>query len=691
MVRSHSPKEGASSLTVTSLDALDTLSPGTAGRLWESLGVADPQGLPVLPPPPEHDDAVSVATTQVVVGEIPREPPGFVARAAVGELAGAMGHSGVAVVSAVTGLRGVGKSHVAAAYARQRIEDRWPLVAWVSADSTDVLVTGLARVAERVGQADPDGDSYRSAVRLRDYLGAQRQPGLLVFDNAEDVDLVRRFLPATGGTQVVITSTSTTFAELGEQVTVGHFDRAESVAYLAQRTGIDDASGADHVAEELGDLPVALAQAASVIRGTTTYDQYLTWLAEVPIAELLERVPGAEYPRSAAAAMLLSVNRVRGRDATGLAGQLLSLMAILAPEGVPRPLLGALADGAKARSDRDLARAVQACVNGSLLARAATGDTLVMHRLLARVIRESDRTEGRTPRVVAAAIGLLEAQLLDDHAAWAQRAWGAELVLQIQSLGDAVRAPVDDELTARALALRRWAVRHLILAADLTRAIDMGLAALADSERVLGPDHPDTLTSRNNLAYAYESAGDLGKAIPLYEQTLADRERVLGPDHPDTLTSRNNLAGAYESAGDLGKAIPLYEQTLADRERVLGPDHPDTLTSRNNLAGAYESAGDLGKAIPLYEQTLADRERVLGPDHPDTLTSRNNLAGAYESAGDLGKAIPLYEQTLADRRAGAGPRPPGHPDLAEQPRRRLRVGGGPGQGDPPVRADPGRP
>ncbi|MDW4911440.1 tetratricopeptide repeat protein, partial [Streptomyces sp. ADMS] len=62
--------------------------------------------------------------------------------------------------------------------------------------------------------------------------------------------------------------------------------------------------------------------------------------------------------------------------------------------------------------------------------------------------------------------------------------------------------------------------------------------------RVLGEDHPDTLASRNNLAYAYQSAGDLGRSIPLYEQTLADRVRVLGEDHPDTLVSRNNLASA---------------------------------------------------------------------------------------------------------------------------------------------------
>src|SRR6266702_2909910 len=100
-------------------------------------------------------------------------------------------------------------------------------------------------------------------------------------------------------------------------------------------------------------------------------------------------------------------------------------------------------------------------------------------------------------------------------------------------------------------------------------------------------------------------AGRGGEAIPLHKRTRADRERVLGADHPHTLTTRNNLAAAYQSAGRLGEAIPLYERTLADRERVLGADHPETLGSRNNLADAYQSAGRLGEAIPLYERTLA--------------------------------------------------------------------------------------
>jgi hypothetical protein len=87
------------------------------------------------------------------------------------------------------------------------------------------------------------------------------------------------------------------------------------------------------------------------------------------------------------------------------------------------------------------------------------------------------------------------------------------------------------------------------------------------------------------------AAGRAAEAIGLHERTLADRERVLGPDHPDTLQSRNNLATAYQDAGRAAEAIPLHERTLADLERVLGPDHPNTLQSRDNLAAARAALG----------------------------------------------------------------------------------------------------
>ena len=137
---------------------------------------------------------------------------------------------------------------------------------------------------------------------------------------------------------------------------------------------------------------------------------------------------------------------------------------------------------------------------------------------------------------------------------------------------------------------------------------------VTDHERVFGPDHPDTLTSRNNLACAYQTAGDLGRAIPLYQQTLTDRERILGPDHPQTLTSRNNLAYAYQTA-DLGRAIRLYQQTLTDRERILGPDHPQTLTLRNNLAYAYWNDGRRPEALREFTKAATTAEQLFGPAH----------------------------------------------------------------------------
>ncbi len=147
-------------------------------------------------------------------------------------------------------------------------------------------------------------------------------------------------------------------------------------------------------------------------------------------------------------------------------------------------------------------------------------------------------------------------------------------------------------------------------------------------ERVLGPDHFDTLTARNNLAGAYEDVGRFGEAIELYERVLADQEQVLGPDHPDTLTTRNNLAVAYRSVGRFGEAIELFERVLAEQERVLGPDHPGTLNVRDNLAVAYDSVGRLAEAIDVWEKLLPDCQRVLGLGHPLTKLVQKNLEAA---------------------------------------------------------------
>jgi tRNA A-37 threonylcarbamoyl transferase component Bud32 len=162
----------------------------------------------------------------------------------------------------------------------------------------------------------------------------------------------------------------------------------------------------------------------------------------------------------------------------------------------------------------------------------------------------------------------------------------------------------------------------------------------------LGEDHPDTLTSRNNLAGAYRDAGKWELAIPLYERTLKAREASQGEDHPDTLTSRNDLGLAYTYAGKLDLAVPLLERTLKAREASLGEDHPDTLRTRNNLAMAYTEAGRFDLIITLFERTVKAFESKLGADHVETLKTRNNLAEAYRAVGKLDLAIPLLVRTV---------------------------------------------
>ncbi|MFE0695061.1 tetratricopeptide repeat protein [Streptomyces sp. NPDC058869] len=205
------------------------------------------------------------------------------------------------------------------------------------------------------------------------------------------------------------------------------------------------------------------------------------------------------------------------------------------------------------------------------------------------------------------------------------------------------------EVLANALAAAGTASEELLLRRHVLDA----------ETRILGPDHPNTLASRNNLAATLSELGEHQQAAGLHRQNLTDYERVLGPDHSDTLVSRSNLANALNGLGEHQQAADLHRQTLRDSDRLLGPDHPDTLVSRSNLANALNGLGEHQQAADLHRQNLTDRERVLGPDHPDTLTSRNNLANMVGTLGEHQQAADLHQRVLTDRERLLGP---DHPD-----------------------------
>ncbi len=482
---------------------------------------------------------------------------------------------------------------------------------------------------------------------------------------------VAPFLLASGGAQVVITSTNHAFAEFGVPVDVSVFTREESVRYLRDRSGLTDTAGGAELAAELGDLPLALAQAATVLTNQRlSYQEYLDRLRAVPTGHVLRGIGGV-YPKAVAAALLDSVRTAEaGSDIAasgagqagadgGMVARLLRVIAMLSPAGVSRALLAGLA-GRGSQAGRPARRyvdeAAERCVSWSLLTWSIGGEELIMHRLLARALRERDQEAGRWPQTVAETLDLLEPALFPMPQAQERLAEGSHLVAHVDAAWAATsgitgeRRPFGTDLLRRLLQTRVWAVRQLAGAADLAAATEAGARLLSDCAGLLGEDDRVTLAARHALAVAHKLSGQLATARELYEQTLDGRRRLLGDDDLDTLESLNDYGELHSALHQTAEAIPLYEQALRGRERVLPPGDYLIFESRVNLAAAMSTAGRLAEATELDEQTYAERMETVGPDHPDTDFVRGNLAFKYWLAGRLAEATALNEELYETRR-----------------------------------------
>jgi tetratricopeptide (TPR) repeat protein len=164
--------------------------------------------------------------------------------------------------------------------------------------------------------------------------------------------------------------------------------------------------------------------------------------------------------------------------------------------------------------------------------------------------------------------------------------------------------------------------------------------------RVLGPEHPDTLNSMNNLASDYFSEGKYSQAEALHGETLEIKRRVLGPEHPITLVSMRNLAMAYKAQGKYAQAEALIDQTLQMRRRVLGPEHPESLSTLSRVAFLYQREGKYELAETYAAQAVAGRRHTLGSEHTDTMASAADLALAYLSQGKFGESEPLAREAV---------------------------------------------
>ena len=593
-------------------------------------------------------------------GSRPKVTAGFVKREGQDELFDAI-LTRAEPRTVLTGMRGSGKTQLAAAIATRCEEDGWPFVAWIDAESRDKLIANLYNLALQAGiDAPKDVPPETIVQRFLDQLrSADAEDRLFVFDNVENLDDLKGITPEGCGVRLIITTTRhLDWNSLGWfPLTVGVFEREQSIALLCERTGDAHRDAADQIAEALGDLPVAVTQAAATAKwGGYTLSDYLDRLSNHPLESSISRLEGDDYPDAAGVALFMAHEqaldrlRTKSRQQEIIARLLLGTLSLLAASGIPSHWLLNFNDESDA-----VRKALSFLKRASILQESTDGNKTIIHRLQGQVYRETyliDQKMFRAARTCAAALlNEINVDRLDNFERQRQETRNlVEQISAVTSQGHSQSLFSDPAFVS-------------ILATTLRYATDLGMPQLAltitesvtQAYDTLGADHPETLTSRNNLANAYQDAGRLNEAIALYEQALTDSTHILGPNHLYTLAAQSNLASAYRDSGRLDKAIELLQQSLTDRTRILGLEHPDTLLSRSNLAGAYLESGRLDKAIELLEQTLTDSTRILGPSHPKTLISRNNLANAYQATGRFDDAIYLHHQNLDDRTHILGP------------------------------------
>jgi tetratricopeptide (TPR) repeat protein len=580
---------------------------------------------------------------RVLGGTMPFRNPLFTGRDTVlAELHTALG-SGTPNQTVVHGLGGMGKTTLAREYVGRYEADYPGGVWWITAADRAGMQAGLADLARALNPRLPiDTPEPDAAAAALDALRARTEPFLLVCDNAPDPASLTGLLPQRGP-RVLITSRHADWATQASELSLRSPPEDEAVALLQARAGRpgQDPEGALRLAQELGCLPLALEVAGAYARSTGSRFDAIAAQVE-PLLRRASRNP--DYPASVAAAFELSIARLGP-----LALAILCRLAWYAPDRIPCSLFQDLAEEVLCND------ALEELTLASLVALdplEPTGPTVSVHRLVQAVVRHRLAGQGTEAAARDQAVARLAAAF--PYAFNEPTHWPLCRVLlpHVRSVAHRVGQGAETADLAHLLDLTG---SFLHGSGDATAAFPLYRRALDSCERVLGPEHPNTLASVNSLACCLQTLGDAAAALPLYRRALDSNERVLGPEHPNTLASVNNLAGCLRALGDAAAALPLYRRALDRSERVLGPEHPQTQGSVNNLASCLRALGDAAAALPLHRRALDSRERVLGPEHPDTLISVSNLALCLETLGDAAAALPLYRRALAGAERVLGP------------------------------------
>ena len=614
------------------------------------------------------------------VSNIPiRVPEHFLGREdSLTAIAAALGrYEGRVAITALHGLRGVGKTTLAAAYAERHRAD-YRATWWIRAQTDSGMRADLVALGVRLGWVSAEAKEDAALATVMERLRHEGEGILLIFDNAMDSAGLKPYLPRGGAARVLVTSNAHAWRGVASPVEIRLWPTEIGADYFIARTGREqEREAAAALSEALGGLPLAHEQAAAYCeRLEISLTEYHKRFEATP-ARLLdsERDAPIEYHDRLTVAKTFALAIDEAAKSHPAAEPLIAHAALLAPEPIPLFIFAEARDKlgeplASLLANDGLDEAVAALRAFALIDRSTivderdptiTTDTIRLHRLVQRVAqarREGEARDAAQRALVEALAAVYPDEVWSDLKTWprARRLDALAMALVGGSDGPPGGAEVQSSALINELAsYRTWAL------AAYAEARTLYERALAIRERVFGPDHVETAGTLNDFSILLGNQGHLAEARAMAERVLTIREKALGPDHWLTATGLNNLAVVLTRQGELAAARPLRERSLAIFEKTLGPEHFRTANNLNNLGALMLAQGDVEAARRLLERALAIREKILGPEHPHTAWSLNSLGNLRQTSGDLSGARSLFERAVAIDETALGPE---HPETA---------------------------